>query len=583
MAANSNNGEALQFIEEMSRNADAVQKNVLAKILTQNAETEYLKGFNLNGATDRETFKSKIPIVTYDDLQPLIRRMADGDSSPILTTHPVSEFIVSTGTSSGEGKLIPSTKADSNLRLRLFSLIMPVTGQYAQGLDKGKVLQFLFTKPETKTKGGIPVRSSLTSLFKSDIFKNRSDNPDDVMVSPNEAVHCVDSFQSMYTQMLCGLYERENVAAVGAMFASGLLMAIRFLQVNWQQLTHDIRTGSFNPKVTDTSVRECMTRFARSDPDLADAIGQECEKDNWDAIITRIWPNTKYIGTVITGSMAQYIPTLNYYSGGLPIVSMMYASSECYFGLNLNPMCKPSEVSYTLMPFLAYFEFLPHESNSHGLTPPQLVDLVDVEIGKEYELVVTTNSGLYRYQIGDVLRVTGFRNKLPQFEFIRRKNVLLTIDSDKTREPELQVAVENASQLLREFNTNVVEYTSYADTKIIPGHYVIYWELMEKDPTKSPSDEVLSQCCLTMEESFDQQYRRCRVVDKSIGPLEIRVVKNGTFQELMDYAVSKGASINQYKVPRCVTSKPMIDLLDSRVVSTHFSPSLPHWTSERRL
>ncbi|KAK6143595.1 hypothetical protein DH2020_023943 [Rehmannia glutinosa] len=549
MAANSNDAEALQFIEEMSRNADAVQKNVLAKILTQNAETEYLKGFNLNGATDQETFKSKIPIVTYDDLQPLIRRMADGDSSPILTAHPVSEFIV----------------------------------RYAQGLDKGKVLQFLFTKPETKTKGGIPVRSSLTSLFKSDIFKNRSDNPDDVMVSPNEAVHCVDSFQSMYTQMLCGLYERENVTAVGAMFASGLLMAIRFLQVNWQQLTHDIRTGSFNPKVTDTSVRECMTRFTRLDPNLADAIAQECEKDNWEGIITRIWPNTKYIGTVVTGSMAQYIPTLDYYSGGLPIVSMMYASSECYFGLNINPMCKPSEVSYTLMPFLAYFEFLPHEPNSPGLKPPQLVDLVDVEIGKEYELVVTTNSGLYRYQIGDVLRVTGFRNKLPQFEFIRRKNVLLTIDSDKTREPELQVAVKNASQLLREFNTSVVEYTSYADTKIIPGHYVIYWELMEKDPTKSPSDEVLSQCCLTMEESFDQQYRRCRVVDKSIGPLEIRVVKNGTFQELMDYAVSKGASINQYKVPRCVTSKPMIDLLDSRVVSTHFSPSLPHWTSERRL
>jgi auxin responsive GH3 gene family len=45
----------------------------------------------------------------------------------------------------------------------------------------------------------------------------------------------------------------------------------------------------------------------------------------------------------------------------------------------------------------------------------------------------------------------------------------------------------------------------------------------------------------------------------------------------MDYAISGGASINQYKVPRCVTFPPIMELLDSRVVSAHFSPSVPHW------
>lgn len=85
--------KALQFIEEMTRNADSVQENVLAQILSRNAETEYLKGFDLNGATDRETFKSKIPMVTYEDLQPLIQRIANGDRSPILSAPPVSEFL----------------------------------------------------------------------------------------------------------------------------------------------------------------------------------------------------------------------------------------------------------------------------------------------------------------------------------------------------------------------------------------------------------------------------------------------------------------------------------------------------------
>lgn len=85
--------KALQFIEEMTRNADTVQERVLAEILSRNAETEYLKRFKLDGAIDRETFKTKIPVITYEDIQPEIQRIANGDRSPILSAHPISEFL----------------------------------------------------------------------------------------------------------------------------------------------------------------------------------------------------------------------------------------------------------------------------------------------------------------------------------------------------------------------------------------------------------------------------------------------------------------------------------------------------------
>lgn len=85
--------KALQFIEEMTRNCETVQKQVLSEILTRNANTEYLGRFKLNGAIDRETFKSKIPVVTYEDLQPDIQRIANGDRSPIFSSHPISEFL----------------------------------------------------------------------------------------------------------------------------------------------------------------------------------------------------------------------------------------------------------------------------------------------------------------------------------------------------------------------------------------------------------------------------------------------------------------------------------------------------------
>ena len=85
--------KALQFIEEMTRNADQVQEKILVEILSQNGETEYLQRFKLAGATDRDTFKSKVPVVTYEDLQPDIQRIANGDRSPILSSHPISEFL----------------------------------------------------------------------------------------------------------------------------------------------------------------------------------------------------------------------------------------------------------------------------------------------------------------------------------------------------------------------------------------------------------------------------------------------------------------------------------------------------------
>ncbi|XP_009339499.2 probable indole-3-acetic acid-amido synthetase GH3.1 [Pyrus x bretschneideri] len=581
--------KALQFIEETTRNADAVQERVLSEILARNAQTEYLKRFKLGGATDRKTFKSKLPVITYEDLQPEIQRIANGDRSPILSAHPISEFLTSSGTSAGERKLMPTIQEELDRRQLLYSLLMPVMNLCVPGLDKGKGLYFLFVKSETKTPGGLLARPVLTSYYKSEHFKTRPYDPYNVYTSPNDAILCPDSFQSMYAQMLCGLLEREKVLRLGAVFASGLLRAIRFLQLNWQQLAEDIRTGTLSSKITDSDLKSCIGRILKHDPELADFMSKQCGNENWDGILTRIWPNTKYLDVIVTGAMAQYIPTLDYYSGGLPMACTMYASSECYFGLNLNPMCKPSEVSYTIMPNMAYFEFLPYEPNSvsgGGESGTRLVDLVDVEVGREYELVITTYAGLHRYRVGDILRVTGFHNSAPQFHFVRRKNVLLSIDSDKTDEAELQLAVDNASKRLQKFSASVVEYTSYADTTTIPGHYVIYWELLVKDSANSEGesfDSTMDQCCLEMEESLNSVYRQGRVADNSIGPLEIRVVKSGTFEELMDYAISRGASINQYKVPRCVNFTPIMELLDSRVISKHFSPSLPHWTPERKM
>ena len=87
------NKRALEFIETITTNADEVQNQALSSILSRNADIEYLKRYGLNGRTDRATFKKCVPVITYEDLKPDIHRIANGDTSPIPSAHPVSEFL----------------------------------------------------------------------------------------------------------------------------------------------------------------------------------------------------------------------------------------------------------------------------------------------------------------------------------------------------------------------------------------------------------------------------------------------------------------------------------------------------------
>ncbi|MCO5576795.1 hypothetical protein L7F22_030615 [Adiantum nelumboides] len=609
--------EALDLLESLTRNADLVQAETLSAILRRNAHTEYLGRYGLEGRTDGQSFKALLPMVTYEDLQPDIQRIANGDTSPILSAFPVSEFLTSSGTSAGERKLMPTIHDEFERRCLLYSFLMPIMNKYVPDLDKGKGMYFYFIKSEVKTPGGLLARPVLTSYYKSNWFTERPYNPYNVYTSPNETVLCPDSLQSMYCQMLCGLLHRADVLRMGAVFASGFLRAIRFLQDHWQQLCNDIRTRELSDVITHEPSRRAVGHLLASmgpNAEGASEIAIICsrcqEKNEWKGIIPLIWPRTKYIDVIVTGAMAQYIPTLNMYSGGLPLVCTMYASSECYFGVNLHPLCKPSDVSYTLVPNMAYFEFLPvlsregkkchqHSTTKMGSSSPssssqllmseegKLVDLVDVQVGCEYELVVTTYAGLYRYRVGDVLRVTGFHNKAPQFEFVCRKNVALSIDADKTDEDTLHRAVEAATGAhLRGTGVTLVEYTSYVDLGTIPAHYVLFWELEYHNSTTNDLDHVdqssilkamVEECCWSIEEKLDSVYRQGRVSDGSIGSLEIRVVTRGSFEALMDYCLSRGASINQYKAPRCVKAAPIVELMNCRVHSSYFSPRCPNW------
>ncbi|XP_047259452.1 indole-3-acetic acid-amido synthetase GH3.5 [Capsicum annuum] len=223
------------------------------------------------------------------------------------------------GTSGGESKLIPTTDEVLRRRSQLDKLQKCVMSQAVPDYGNDKAMYFMFLRSEEKTPGGLTARSLSTSIYRSPYFD--FSRPQNNYTSPPATFLCPDSYQSMYSQMLCGLCQNRQVLRVGSFFATSFIRAILFLEKYWSLLCEDIRTGTVDASVTDPSVREAVMKILKPDPNLADFIEAECTKDSWKGIITRVWPNAKYVTTTVTGTMSQYVPTLDYYSSSLPLIS----------------------------------------------------------------------------------------------------------------------------------------------------------------------------------------------------------------------------------------------------------------------
>ncbi|XP_039058874.1 indole-3-acetic acid-amido synthetase GH3.17-like isoform X5 [Hibiscus syriacus] len=572
--------DGLRMIEELTTNAERIQDELLREILSRNAGTEYLRRF-LHGQTDKQLFKKNVPVVTSEDLKPYIDRIANGERPDILLAEPITGFFMSSGTSGGKPNLMPVT-AEFAQKRELFHTLYesPVMKHFGDINQAGKRMEFMFARPEIETPSGLTAASVTTSIYKESWFRAMLPK---CYTSPVETIFCPEPEQSLYCQLLFGLIQRDEVVLVGSVFASALLRAIKFLENHRQELCSDIKAGQVSHRITDSGCRSASSLIIKPNPQLADLIENICNSKSWEGIIRKLWPKANHVRCICTGVMRQYTAELEFYSGGLPLVSAFYACSEAQCGINLEPLCKPADVSYTFLPNLAYFEFLPVKNDHDESTEmrsnnedTETVDLVNVKPGHHYELLVTTSAGLYRYKVGDVLMVTGFHNNAPQFQFVERQNVAISVDQEKTSEADLFKAVTEAKALLDPLGFVLTEYTSYADTSSPPGHYVLFWELKQKEGNhcKEVDPKIMAECCYRMEESLHYTYKIYRKKN-IIAPLEIRVVKQGTFDALMDYNVANGASLSQYKRPSCIKSKEALKILDSRVIGKFFSPKSP--------
>ncbi|XP_047943158.1 jasmonoyl--L-amino acid synthetase JAR6-like [Salvia hispanica] len=558
--------EVVEEFELLTKDAGRVQRETLKKILEQNGATEYLSQWGLNGRTDPDTYKACVPVVTHADIEPYIRRIADAGilhNSSIITAKPIPAMSLSSGTTQGKPKYLPFNDDLVENTVQVYKTSFAFRNR-EYPIDNGKALQFIYSSKQFTTKGGLRAGTATTHLFSSPDFKQTLRATQRPCCSPDEVIFGGNYHHSLYCHLLCGLLYRDHIQLISSTFAHSIVHAFRTFEHIWPHLVADIRRGSLSSRITSAPIQSAMAKLLlKPDPNLADAIHQKClTLSNWYGLIPALFPNAKYIYGIMTGSMEPYINKLRHYAGEIPLVSADYGASEGWIGVNVNPKSPPEEATFAVVPNVGYFEFIPLDSGGEA------VGLTEVEIGKEYEVVTTSFAGLYRYKLGDVVRVEGFRNGTPEVRFVCRRNVVLSINLDKNTERDLQVSVEAAAKVAAAEKVEVVDYTSCVEASAEPARYVVFWEM-----SGGASDEVVEECCNCLDRSFvDAGYVSMRRIN-GIGALELRILKRGTFQKVMDHFVGMGGAVSQFKTPRCVgpANGKLMQILAANVVKTCFS------------
>lgn len=583
--------EVIDWFEQVSSEAGVAQSRTLRNILQQNWGVEYLKKWvgdvNIHEVADdfilQSLFTSLIPLSSHADFEPFLQRIAHGDSSPLLTQQPINTLSLSSGTTEGRQKYVPFTPHSAHTTLLIFRLAAAYRSRVYPTREGGKILEFIYSSKQTKTKGGVTTGTATTHYYASEEFKIKQVKTKSFTCSPQEVISGCDYKQSTYCHLLLGLFYSSEVEFVTSTFAYTIVQALNQLEESWEEICDDITHATLSSRIDIPEIRTAVLKVMSPNPGLGSKIGrvcQELEREDWLGLIPKLWPNCKYVYSIMTGSMQPYLKKLRHYAGGLPLVSGDYGSTESWIGVNVDPCLPPENVTFAVIPTFSYFEFIPlfkqpqqynastsSDTAIHDFLEGQPLPLSQVKIGQQYELVLTTFTGLYRYRLGDVVEVAGFHNKTPKLNFICRRKLVLSVNIDKNTEKDLQLVVERGSQLLSDQSGGeLVDFTSHAEVSDQPGHYVIYWEVKG-----DVNDTVLQNCCSEMDGAFlDYGYVVSRKAN-SIGPLELRIVERGSFNKILEHYIGNGAALSQFKTPRCTTNHLLLNILNLSTVKSFFS------------
>ncbi len=537
--------KSLRDMLENCANANKLSHDMLMRIVQDNRDTEYGKQYHFFEIHSIDDYKRLVPLSTYDNYAPYIERMVEKGEKSLITVYPIVQYAETSG-SVGVPKKIPVSKQSMEIYTKY--TITRVTAladawhrehnhhklPIGRGFNQLEIVDR--TLPDGTPLGNIS--GSAAKSYKM-LFPY-------YLTSPIPVLYPKGYMPMMYLKVRYCLADRDT-SFLFSVFMTNLVDMMNYIRRNWKMLVEDIRTGTFNADIEiDEETRAELMKVTKPDPKRADELEREFEKGFDTPIIPRIWPKMSFISTIGTGGFAAYTRAMRSFSGDVPIDFQIYGASE-----SMMATCTHiEEPEFALLCDSCFFEFIPAEVPESEIDGTKTLTIDQLEVGKEYEIIITNLSGFYRYRIKDVIRVLGYEGESPKITFSYRKSQLMDLAGDKITEAMMDETIRRTGE---ELGVNIIDYCVYPNRDDSPSHYEF---LIEPDRPLDPSK--CGEYRRILEKHLGEVnpvYAEC-VVTNEIDHAVLYLQQQQTHALWRDVRMHKGTSLNQVKPVR-VLDTPM--------------------------
>lgn len=366
-------------LDDITYNPMRSQEEFVMRLMRENAKTEYGQKYNFKNIHTLDDFQRYLPLTSYNDYVPFVERIANGERN-ILTAY-LTEHL---STLDGYRRLPLSRWSVQTSYDYSFCAGFYLAGNNGY-LTDGMTLNLVDNSVE-RLPSGITVGNLLGRL----LVKREFDN-DQVYVVPVDINNWPLTTDILYLQALFALKQKDISLAVCDHY-DNMVELLRYIEKHWPTLADDIERG--NP-------------YIQPDAERANAIREIMEDHHIGSqVVSQLWPNLRCMMVYDVDRLGASFELLRTYCGNnVHFVFTGISSAEGTFSTTLN-LDDPQTV---LIPDSVFYEFKPKEANSYQT----LLTLDQLEIGRSYELVVTTLSGLYRYQTHNHFLVVGRYHDTP--------------------------------------------------------------------------------------------------------------------------------------------------------------------------
>ena len=304
-----------------------------------------------------------------------------------------------------------------------------------------------------------------------------------------------------------------------------------------EELIRDIADGTLAARLEiDPAIRDAIRGRLGRNPRRAQALEQIVERTG-HLYPRDCWPAMSLLAVWTGGSAGAYIGGMRTYFGDVPLRDHGLSASE---GRMTIPLAD-NRADGVLDIASHFFEFIPEAE--YGTAQPTVLESHELEEGKNYYLLLTTAAGLYRYDIRDVVRCTGFQQATPLLEFLNKGSQISSITGEKISESQVVAAMREAATAMDLHLTSFTVAPVWGDP---PGYRL----LVESVDFRVPeiADRLATQADTALQ-SLNMEYGEKRRTGR-LAPLAAELLPPGTWARFARQRQSKlGGSVEQYKHP----------------------------------